>query len=199
MNRKPVGIAALLILAAMGAWAMGWFDGGQYSDDPAVAELERARDDALARQDEMTEDEKRTARRELGERAEGLSHEQRMALWESSAPLIVPLMARQFEQRYDEFMKKSPQEQRKELDKRIDEMEARMKAGAGSGGPGGEGRGDRNRPPIDAKKAEEFRKKMLDWTTPEQRAKFENGMNLFNERRKERGLEPINSRPGGGF
>lgn len=58
MNRKPiVGIAALLILAVMGAWAMGWFEGGQYSDDPAVAELERARDDALARQDQMTEDE----------------------------------------------------------------------------------------------------------------------------------------------
>lgn len=121
-----------------------------------------------------------------------------MALWESSAPLIVPLMARRFEQRYDEFMKLSPEEQRQELDKRIDEMEQRMKAGAGSGRPGGEGRGDGNRPPIDAKKAEEFRKKMLDWTTPEQRAKFENGMNLFNERRKERGLEPIKPRGGGG-
>jgi hypothetical protein len=198
MNRKPIiGTAAMLILAVMGAWALGWFDGGDYSDDPAVAEIERARDEVLAKQDQLTDEEKRAERRALGERASALTPEQRMALWESSAPLIVPLMARQFEQRYDEFMKMSPEEQRRELDERIDEMEERMRSGGGSGGPGA-GRGDGGRPPIDAKKAEEFRKKMLDWTTPEQRAKFENGINLFNERRKERGLEPINPRPGGG-
>jgi Spy/CpxP family protein refolding chaperone len=42
---------------------------------------------------------------------------------------------------------------------------------------------------------DEFRKKMLDYTTPEQRAKFENGIQIFNERRKERGLPPVG--PGG--
>jgi hypothetical protein len=199
MDRKPIiGVAAMLIVAVMGAWALGWFGGGNYSDDPAVAELERARDEALAKHDTMTDEQKREQRRAIESRAQGLTPEQRMALWESSAPLMVPLMARQFEKRYDDFMKLSPEEQRKELDKRIDEMEQRMKAGNGPGGPDGPGRGDGNRPPIDAKKADEFRKKMLDWTTPEQRAKFENGINLFNERRKERGLEPINPRPGGG-
>lgn len=196
MNRKPIiGVAAMLILAVMGAWAMGWFDGGNYSEDPAVAELERARDAAFAKHEQMTDEQRRSERRALEERAKGLTPEQRWALFESSMPLIVPLAARRFEQEYDKFMKMTPEEQRKELDKRIDEMEKR--GGAPNGPPGGRGNGDR--PPIDPKKADEIRKKMLDWTTPEQRAKFENGINLFNERRKARGLEPINPRPGGGI
>jgi hypothetical protein len=37
---------------------------------------------------------------------------------------------------------------------------------------------------------------MLDYTTPEQRAKFENGIQMFNDRRKERGLPPVGP-PGG--
>ena len=45
---------------------------------------------------------------------------------------------------------------------------------------------------------DEFRKKMLAWTTPEQRAKFENGIQMFNDRRKERGLDAVDM-PGGGF
>ena len=68
---------------------------------------------------------------------EGLTPDQRMAFMESSMAVFVPLMAKQFEKNYDEFMAKSPEEQRREMDKRIDEMEAR----GGQGGPGGPGRG----------------------------------------------------------
>ena len=75
-------------------------------------------------------------------------------------------------------------------------MESRGGPAAG-GGPGGAGGG--GPPNMDPKKMDEFRKKMLDWTTPEQRAKFENGMQMFNERLKERGLEPRRPAPGGGF
>ena len=49
---------------------------------------------------------------------------------------------------------------------------------------------------MDPKKMDEFRKKMLDYTTPEQRAKFESGIQMFNDRRKARGLEPVGP-PGG--
>ena len=69
-----------------------------------------------------------------------------------------------------------------------------MEKGGGPGGPGGPGG---NRPPIDAKKIDEIRKKMLDWTTPEQRAKFDNGLQMLNKRRSERGLPPVP--PMGGF
>jgi hypothetical protein len=143
----------------------------------------------------MPEAERRAQRDAFGERMKGLSEEQRMAFFESSMPIFVPMMARQFEKRYDEFVKLSPEEQRKELDKRIDEMKAR----GGAGGPGDAG-GRRGAPrSIDPKKAEQFRKKMLDWTTPEQRAKFENGISAMNERLKERGMDPLPPGPGGGM
>jgi hypothetical protein len=102
------------------------------------------------------------------------------------------MFMKQFEQRYDEFMAMSPEEQQKKLDEEIDKLEARGGAGAGRGGGGGP-------PNVDPKKAAEFMKKMNAWTTPQQRAKFENGVRMFNERRKERGLAPVGGPGGGGF
>ena len=43
-----------------------------------------------------------------------------------------------------------------------------------------------------------MKNKMIAYTTPQQRAKFEDGMRRFNERRKERGLEPLPSFGRGG-
>jgi hypothetical protein len=39
---------------------------------------------------------------------------------------------------------------------------------------------------------------MLAWTTPSQRAKWDNGIQIFTNRMKERGLTPP-PMPGGGF
>lgn len=194
MNRKATIVtAASLAVVLTWAWAFGWFNGKQYNDDPVVAELEKLRDESVPKLEQMSETERRAQRDAFGERMKGLTDEQRMAFFESSMPIFVPMMAKQFEARYDAFMAMTPAEQQKELDKRIDEMKAR-------GGPGGPG-GGRGGPPrnLDPKKAEQFRKKMLDWTTPEQRAKFENGINLMNARLKERGMEPLPPGPGGGF
>lgn len=186
-NRVVYGIAALTVLI-FAAWAWNWIDAGQYNDDPAVAELERLRDA------NVTEGQPpREFRDEMRSKMEGLTDEQRQAFFESSMPIFIPMMAKRFEQDYDKFMKMTPEEQKKEMDKRIDEMEAR-------GGPPGGGPGGRGGPPqMDPKKMDEFRKKMLDWTTPEQRSKFENGMRIFNERRQERGLQPLPPFGGGGF
>jgi hypothetical protein len=188
MNKNAVvGVGALLVAMLIWAWAFGWFEGKDYSDDPIVAELERQRDENLPKLAQMNSDQQRSQRDVMRKQMEGLTPEQRMDFFERSMPVFMPLMAGQFEQRYDQFMKMSPEEQRKELDKRIDEMEKRGASGNGRGGP----------PNIDAKKAESFRKKMLDWTTPEQRAKFEHGMQLMNDRREQRGLGPMPG-PGGG-
>jgi hypothetical protein len=85
----------------------------------------------------------------------------------------------------------SPEEQRKEMDKRIDEMQSRGQAGPGGRqGPGG------NFPRPTGQQMDEWRKKMLDWTTPDQRAKFDAAFQKFNERLKERGMNPV---PVGGF
>ena len=180
------GIAAVAMLAILVAWFYGWFDGKNYSDDPQVAALDKERDANADKFMNMPEDQRRTAGEAFRKQMEGLTPDQRQAFIESSMAVFVPIMAKQFEKRYDEFMAMSPEEQRRELDKRIDEMEAR-------GGQGGPGRG--GPPNMDPKKMDEFRKKMLDYTTPEQRAKFENGVNMFNERRKQRGLPPVG--PGG--
>jgi hypothetical protein len=188
-NRKLYGITALAVLI-FAAWAWNWFDAGQYSDDPAVAELERLRDANIGK--DLSRDEQRAQREDFGKRMSGLSEEQRMAFFESSMPIWIPMMSKRFEADYDRMMAMTPEEQRAEMDKRIDEMEARGGQGGGPGGGGG-------RPQMDPKKMDEFRKKMLDWTTPEQRSKFENGMKMFNERRKERGLQPMPPFGGGGF
>jgi hypothetical protein len=187
-NRNIAGITALCITALLWAWTLGWFSGKKYSDDPKVAELEKLVDKNAPKLDQMSEDEKRAGRDDFRQRMQGLTPEQRQAVMEGIMPMMVPMMAKQFEVHYDEFMKKSREEQRKELDKRIDEMESQK--GKGGGPPGG-------MRDMDPAKAEAFRKKMLDWTTPDQRAKFENGIRLFNERRAERGLPPIQA-PGRG-
>jgi hypothetical protein len=188
-NQNIKRIAALLVACLIWAWAFGWFESGQakYSDDPAIAALEKERDVVFAKMPEMTEDQRREQGRALQQKASGLTADQRMALFESSMPILVPMFMNRFESEYDKYMEMSPEEQRKELDKRIDEMESR----AASGNGGGRG-GPRN---MDPKKAESIRKKLLDWTTPQQRAKFENGMQIMNNRRKERGLAPM-PRPG---
>jgi hypothetical protein len=178
------GVTAFAVLI-FAAWAWGWFDTGQYSEDPKVAELEKFRDANITQGEPPRE-----VRQEMRDKMEGLSPEQRMAFFESSMPIFVPMMAKRFEEEYDKFAALSPEEQRKKLDERIDEMEKR-------GGPGGPGGPSGNRPPIDSKKMNEIAKKMLDWTTPDQRTKFENGMRMMNERRAERGLQPLP--PMGGF
>ena len=173
------GVTALVVLI-FAAWVWGWLDTGQYSADPKVAAAERYRDENLGKGE-------REFREGMRTQVEGLSPEQRMAFFESSMPIFIPLMAKRFEEEYDKFVQLSPDEQRKKLDERINEMEKR----GGPGGPGG------NRPPMDVKKMSEIGKKMLDWTTPDQRTKFENGMRMMNERRAERGLAPLP--PMGGF
>jgi Spy/CpxP family protein refolding chaperone len=190
-NYKRYGITAVVILV-FAALAWNWFDAGQYSDDPAVAELERLRDANVGK--ELSPEEEQAQRQDMGKLMSGLTPEQRMSFFESSMPIFIPMMAKRFEADYDKMMAMTPEEQKKEMDKRIDEMEARG-GGPPGGGPGGGG----GRPQMDPKKMDEFRKKMLGWTTPEQRSKFENGMKMFNERRKERGLQPLPPFGGGGF
>ncbi len=198
MNRNAVvGVATLIVAVLLWGWNFGWFSGKVYSDDPLVAKLEKERDQAFAKLPQMSDEQRREQRQALEKKANLLSPEQRMALFESSMPLIIPMAAKRFEAEYDKFMAMSPEEQRKELDKRINEMKAR--GGPGEPGGGGGNGGRRGPPNIDPKKAEQIRKKMLDWTTPEQRAKFENGINLMNGRLKERGMDPLPPGPGGGF
>lgn len=183
MSRKQKTMAAFggaVALALAAAWAWGLF---ATEEEQFIAEI---KDLAQKPASEENRDAMRSAMRQ---RFEGMSPEQRRATFEQMAPVFIPMMAARFESEYDKFMALSPEERQRELDKRIDEME---KARANGQGPPRGGPGD---PQPSGQQIDEFRKKMLDWTTPDQRAKFENGMMMMNERREERGLPPL-ERPG---
>jgi alkanesulfonate monooxygenase SsuD/methylene tetrahydromethanopterin reductase-like flavin-dependent oxidoreductase (luciferase family) len=186
VGRGVAAVAALALLLA-GAWWMGWLGGPAV--DPQVQQLVEEVRERNAQQQASGGDTPPPSpgREEFRQRMEGLSEEQRASFFQQSVPIFAAMM----EKRFDAFLAMSPEEQRREMDKRIDEMEAaRRKASqAGEkrpdGPPGGGPWGG------DPKRADEMRKKMLDMTTPEQRAKFETVMNMFNERRQQRGLEPV--------
>ncbi len=178
-SRIATGVTAITVVGLV-AWYLGWFGGDRYSSDPAVAELQELRDQQFAKSDQMSENQQQSAREDFRQRMEGLTENQRRAFFESSAPLFMKMFLRQI----DRFLALSPEEQRAEMDRRIAEMQAR-------GGPPGAG----SQQP-DPQQMDQMRKRMLDWTTPEDRAKFESFMTKFSDRMKERGINPG---PGGGF
>ena len=183
MNKNwIIGGVATVLLLLVAAWWFGWFK----SEDPLVAEIR------AAAAEPQNEERGEAVRDMFRERTEGMTDEQRMQFFEQMAPVFMPIMMARFESDYDRFMAMSEEERNRELDRRIDEMQRRQVAGGGGGGGGGGG--PRN---MDPAKVDEMRKKMLDWTTPEQRAKFQNGIAIFNDRLRQRGLPPVN--PGGGF
>ena len=182
MNHKGIyAIVTALAIVLLGAWWFGFF--GERKD-PVVAELEQMRDEGLARREEMSEEMQRASREEFRERMEQITPEQRQAFFESSMPFFMKMM----EQRLDDFFALTPEEQRKRMDERIDAMQD------GGGPPQGQFRGNGQGP--DPGQFDAMRKRWLDMTTPDQRAKMEKAMDMFNQRIKERGMEPM---PGGGF
>lgn len=182
MDKKSFGaVSGIVALMIALAWWLGWFN----REDALIAQTRAIVETPSTEQTPQQQADLRNAWRD---RFQGLNDEQRRAMFESMMPIFMPLMMRQFENRYDEFMKMSPDEQRRKLDDRINEMQKR----GGMGGPGGD------RPAMDPKQMAEMQKKFLAYTTPEQRSKMDNGMRILADRMKERGLSPPQF-PGGGF
>ena len=185
MNKQGViGVVTVCGIGVCAAWAMGWFADGKYSDDPEVAKVEKLRDEIL----ENDASEREAGRGKIREAMEGMNDAQRTSFMESSMPIFVRMGAMQMEKRFDEFLDMSPEEQRREIDRKIDEQIAREKQRKADQGDDRRRGGPRK---LSPEKRDEFRKKMQDWTTPEQRAKFQTVIGMYNERREERGLEPI--------
>ncbi|MBD14975.1 MAG: hypothetical protein CMJ72_07385 [Planctomycetaceae bacterium] len=186
MDRQKTILGSVVVcaIALCTAWAMGWFAESKYNDDPEVAKVEKLRDEILKK----GEQQKKESRGQIREAIGKMSEEQRASFMESSMPIFVKMGAMRMEKRFDELMSMSAEEQRREFDKKIDEQIAREKE------RNAKKEGDRSRrgpPKMSAEKMDEFRKKMQDWTTPEQRAKFQTIIGMYNQRRAERGLEPI--------
>jgi len=171
-----VGGTVVIALLFVGAWAFGYVE-NNYSDDPQVAEVEKLRDEKFSEPEAMNDDQMRAAGEQLKKQAAGLSSEQKKSLWESSMPIFMPMMMKRAEQEMDRFLALSPEEQRREMDKKIAQ---------GRGGWQGRGGGKGKKP--SAEKASEFMKKLNDYTTPEQRAKFDLVMGMYKDRKEQQGL-----------
>lgn len=181
MNKNLVGLTAMIVCVLLASWAFGLF-GGE-SVDPKVAELEQE----AKKISEVPEDQQRDAGRAFFEkmRDANLNEDQRNEFRERMMPMMMKMM----EARMDTFLAMTPEEQLAEMDKRIDEQEAwRKEREANSSERGGPG-GARTPEQMEARM-----KGMLERTTPDQRAKFETVVTMMNQRREERGLEPVGPR-----
>ena len=206
MKKTHWSIAGIVLLMLLfgGAWAMGMFR----SEDPKVTEL-KAKAAALMGEEgkKLTPEQRRKGMQELRAQAEALPPEQRQQAFEAGRQHFQQRM----EQHMAEFFKLPKDKQLAALDKEIDQNEARRKerekrraernangkggnngsrsgqtAGApgnGKGGPWGGGRGRRTED-----QRNQWRKRMLDNTSPETRSQFREYRRLMAERQKQRGL-----------
>ncbi len=183
MEKKHViGASVILLLLAGVGWAL--FAG----EDQELVEVKQMRDDMLTNMENMSQDERRASRDAFRERAQNLSESQRRELGRGFRNFMM--------QRMDDMLAMPRQQQVEALDKLIDRMEERRQ----NRGDQGE-RGDRGGRGGDMSPAErdQRRKQGLDRTSPDMRAKMDQMKDLINDRRAERGLDPIQGGGGRGF
>ncbi|MEM8865882.1 MAG: hypothetical protein AAGF31_10100 [Planctomycetota bacterium] len=203
MTRSRIAIAATSVaLLAAAAWGFGLF-GGEDGEVEAIRQQ-------MANRSELSEADQQAVR----DRIRNLSDNQRQQLFR-------PMMQAGFDrmrQRYNDLLAMPDDQRRAELDRMIDQMEDRRRewearraereanrgagGGEGRGAGGGEG-GRRGFSQMSEAERDQRRKGMLDRTSPEMRATVTSMMNMVNDRREERGMEPLSSPralfAGGGF
>ncbi|MEO1497659.1 MAG: hypothetical protein AAFV43_10960 [Planctomycetota bacterium] len=174
-TKKTLGFAALVLLAAGGAWALGMFE----QEDPVVAEMK------LKAQQVFGENGTGEDRRAFFEQTRELTEDQRRQLREWGRPQMQQMMAK----RMRELFATPPAE----LADRILQARANRpprgdRGGGGGGPPGGRG-GDMTDAERDAR-----RKGMLDRIDPGMRAQFGELRSMVNEELEARGEEPLRGR-----
>ena len=216
MSKRKIGIAAvvLVLLIACVVWAF------KSRADAQVERLKKMQDELFAGGPPKPDDFDRM-RKEMDK----LSPDQQRQVWDHGRENF----QRQIRKRVDEYFAASPEKRKEVLDKHIaemekmrKEMEKRRAAGGGQsgqpgGGPGpagpgggpaagqggppggpGTGPGGPNRTPGNPS---EGRNRMLDSTSPAQRANMAAYMSALQKRRLELGLPPfpgpMGGRPGG--
>ncbi|MGI9427884.1 MAG: hypothetical protein ACR2NM_04455 [Bythopirellula sp.] len=178
MNKKHA-VAAGLILALLAGVGWALFSG----EDQAVIEAKQQRNELFEKIDTLSPEQRRAEFDALRESAQNLSEDQRRELRRGGRQFMM--------QRVDRLLAMSAAERNQELDRMIDRMEERRQnRDAGDGGPRGDRGGD-----MSPAERDQRRKQRLDRTSPQMRAKMDQMKDLMNQRREERGLEPL---PGGG-
>jgi hypothetical protein len=208
-------LVVVLAMAAGGAtWAF-WPNGEQGPSKEVVAlqdQMQKLRETGA----NLNAQQRDALRGQIRQQIEALPPEQRRQLFESGRERF----RQQMMQHIDEYLNVPPAQRNAILDRHIDEMEQRMRqwrqsrgqggprpgAGRGPGGPPGprvasagsigRPRGPRG-PAFTPEQRNERRRRRLDATTPEQRAKVSEYIRAIRERRKERGLPDWPPRPPG--
>jgi hypothetical protein len=205
-------LAILAIVALFVAWLMGWLT---FATDPRVAEIltmqEEARAAFTANGGPTTIAEAGAAfaaMRRIRDKVEALPENLRPQVERSGGSMFRNAMRA----RIDSYFATPPAERQATLDRHIDQEEmlrkasdlARAVTGGGRDGNGGrEGSGERgdrsapgggSNPPRTDESRSNWRKRIIDRTTPEQRARYVEYRRAVEQRRGERGLP---SWPGG--
>lgn len=186
MKKRSLLLVVLFVLLAGGlAWALL-----PERADPEVARVVELQEKLFEQNSEWPPEERREGLRELRGAIEKLSPEQRDELMKNGPPPPMRLMQR----RVTAFFELPEEQRAAALDQQIDEMEERRQRWeqrrAERDADGRDGRG-RFGPNIDPARANEFRRRMLDHTSPEQRAMFGEYMRQLQTRRQQRGLPPL--------
>ncbi len=179
MNKKHALSATVILVLLVGlAWAL--FSG----EDAELAEAKQMRDELFQKADTMSTEERHAGREAIRERMQDFSPDQRREFGQG--------MRQFFMQRVDKLLAMSPEVQTQEIDKMIDRMEE-MRGNREARGD--DRRGNRGGDMSSAER-DQRRKQRLDRSTPEMRAKMDAMKDLINQRREDRGLEPIEGHRG---
>jgi len=193
MKKRKIAIGVALVLLAAIAWAI-WPQG----ENPQVAKVRAMQQELFAdgpgRDSTVPSEERRKAFGEFRQEMEKLTPDERDKLMRDNPPPFVRRMKKDISEFFE-----LPLEKRKEaLDRHIDNFE-KMRRGmeqrfaqsggrpGGGFGPGGGGGRSGMNPAGRANMA----KRMLDNTTPQDRAERSEFMRQMQDRRRERGLPPM--------
>jgi len=192
MKSKRTILTAVIVVALGGiVWAIL-----PASPDPQLVKVQQLQQKLFRSDAKLSDAERREGFDELRRESEKLTEEQRDKLMQDFRD-NPPEFVRRMQKDMVDFFDKPKAEQDKILDKQIDEFEKRRKQweknrGDRSKGPPGGFRGGN----MDGKAANDMRKKMLDNTSPQQRAMMGEYFERMNQRRQERGMPPWGG-PGG--
>ena len=170
----------LILLVSVGCLVYSW-RGQPYSNDAAVAQLEKERDAYLNNRQMTSPTELQEIHQTFRNRLQDLSDVQKREFFRRSGPFFIQLAR----QRIEQFFHLSSADQQKKLDEWIDRQQAWQSQSVR------QEELNRNRPATSTEQRSQRMKRMLDTTNPELRASFHKLRRMINQRRREQGLEPL--------
>ena len=188
MSRNKKTVLALVTILGLGAVAWALLPQGP---DPQLVKVQQLQEKLFDPDAKIPEADRRKAFGEFRQEVEKLTPDQRDSLRRDNP------FAKQMQQTVVSFFDLPEEKRVAALDKEIDRFEKFRKdmekrRGQGGGPPGGFG----NRGNMSEADRNAMRKKMLDNTSPQERAMFGEYMQQMQDRRKQRGL-PTFGGPGG--